>query len=100
MTTKEKKKKESSVPKVTAVFNDDLQGEIKLKWNHITGTHLYIIQICIYSNKLNWMQVDIITRSSYLISGLKSGKKYGFRVSAVSASGRGRWSEVIVVNAP
>jgi len=87
-------------PELFAVSEGDIEGEIDLQWDPVTDARFYIIQISIYSGNLNWVQFDIITKSSYTLSGLKSKKRYCFRVCAVNSGGNGPWSEIICKVAP
>jgi len=40
-----------------------------------------------------WMNLGIATSASKVIANLMSGKRYWFRVAAVSAGGQSGWSE-------
>ncbi|MDQ3022752.1 MAG: fibronectin type III domain-containing protein [Bacteroidota bacterium] len=87
-------------PKLFAASEGDMKGEIDLQWDPVTDARFYMIQLSVYSCNLNWVQFDIISRSSYTISGLRSGKRYCFRVCAVNKGGKGPWSEIICKIAP
>jgi len=87
-------------PKLFAASEGDLIGEIDLQWDPIAEARFYIIQVSVYSGNPDWVQFDIITKSSYTLSGLKSKKRYCFRVCAVNSNGKGPWSEIICKVAP
>ena len=89
-----------STPVVSAVSEVGSKGEIDIRWSRVRGASFYVVQLSSNSEKPRWIQVDIITRSPYTVSGLKSGKKYCFRVAAVNSTSRGDWSEIIIKNAP
>ncbi len=99
------------------VTDGESEDELNLSWSNITGAVYYIIQQK-YSpgdkykqvenrknivrtnstgkkNMDNWKVCDIINEPVYTLSGLKSGKKYSFRVAAVNAKKQGPWSRSI-----
>ncbi|MEO8211136.1 MAG: fibronectin type III domain-containing protein [bacterium] len=90
----------SRCPNLFAVSQGDMKGEIDLQWDPVAEARYYMVQVSVYSCNLNWVQFDIISRSSYTISGLRSGKKYCFRVCAVNKAGKGPWGEIISKIAP
>lgn len=89
-----------SYPKLFAASEGDMSGEIDLQWDPVAHAGFYIIQVSVYSDSLNWIQFDIISNSNYTLSGLKSKKRYCFRVCAVNTAGKGPWSEIICKIAP
>lgn len=96
-------KKKSAIPSplfLTATSGDS-EGEIDLVWEPVTEADIYIIQKSSGSLKpTNWRDEDIITKSSYTVSNLKTGHKYWFRVAAVGSETRGHWSSPVWKKAP
>jgi len=79
----------------------DMEGEVDLVWEPVEGSNSYVVQISRSKNKpANWIQEDVITKSSYTVSRLKSGSMYWFRIAAVSPAGQGIWSEPVNKKAP
>lgn len=70
------------------------EGEINLFWKAVLNARSYAIEA---SNDpaapASWTHVGIATSASKLIGNLTSGKRYWFRVAAVSAGGQSGWSE-------
>jgi len=98
---KEKEEIHLLAPNFIAATKGDLDGEVDITWEPVKGAYTYIIQKRNEKNRnAKWEQVDIIDRSSYTISKLKSGKKYRFRVAAVNSKGQGPWSETVNKTAP
>jgi hypothetical protein len=88
-------------PVFLTATSGDLNGEIDLVWEPVENTSSYIVQIC--RSKLkpsDWVQEDIITKSSYTASRLKSGYHYWFRVAAVSSKGQSLWSKPVCKRVP
>lgn len=91
-------KKKSAIPShlfLTAT-SGDRDGEIDLVWDPVSNARLYIIQKSSGSLRpANWKDEDIITKSCYTVSKLKSGHKYWFRVAAAGSGGQGPWSKPV-----
>lgn len=86
----------TGAPEQFSVTQGDNSGEVDLQWDPLPGANSYILQICLHNVKHDdWIKIDIITKSSYTVSGLKAGRKYYFRISAVNSSGEGPWSKII-----
>ncbi len=95
-----KNKMEKTLLKIAAA-SGEMNGEINLLWEPVSGARTYVIQKSLDSkNPLRWLQEDIITRSHCTVSKLKSGKKYWFRVAPVNSNGQGPWSEPVQKKAP
>ncbi len=77
----------------------DSPGEIDLGWDALMSARSYVVQYCVQSdNKKNaekWQHIDIVTESCCTVSGLKTGKTYGFRVAHISNTGQGKWCEPV-----
>lgn len=84
-----------------AAASGEMNGEINLLWEPVSGARTYIIQKRLESkNPSRWMQEDIISKSHCTVSRLRSGKKYWFRVAPVNSNGQGPWSEPVQKKAP
>src|SRR5512143_2791940 len=87
-----KNKMESPLLKIAAA-SGEMNGEINLLWEPVSGARTYIIQKSPDSkNPSRWMQEDIISKSHCTVSRLRSGRKYWFRVAPVNSIGQGPWS--------
>jgi len=88
-------------PKSLTVTSGDIEGEVNLIWEPVKNAHSYVIQKCKVSRKVfRWMNEDIVPKSCYTLSKLKSSQKYWFRVAAVGKHGQGPWSEPVQKKAP
>jgi hypothetical protein len=97
----EPKTKIPLTPVCLTATSGDLDGEIDLIWEPVEGANSYVIEINRSNNKPDgWIQEDVITKSSYTASRLKSGHKYWFRVSAAGSKGQSSWSEPVGKKAP
>lgn len=77
----------------------DSPGEIDLSWDASAEARSYVVQYCRYSftgmNKAKWQHVDIVSESYCTVSGLKTGKTYGFRIALISNNGQGNWCKPV-----
>lgn len=89
-----------SAPNFVAATKGDFSGEVDITWEPVESAYIYIIQKCYNTSNSKWEQVDIIDRSSYTVSKLKSGKECKFRVAAVNSIGQGPWSKEVIKSAP
>lgn len=82
------------VPQALSANAGEHEGEINLFWKAVANARSYAIEA---SNDpaapASWTHVGIATSASKLIANLTSGKRYWFRVAAVSAGGQSGWSE-------
>lgn len=79
----------------------DLDGEIDLAWEPVEDANSYVLQVSRSGNNRSaWVQEDVVSRSSYTISRLKSGKTYWFRVAAADSRGQSPWSKPVCKKAP
>ncbi len=68
-------------------------GEIELLWKPLKDASAYIVQVNLPGRPDHvWKHADIVSRTRYTAAGLKSGKKYSFRIAAVTATGQEGWS--------
>ena len=88
-------------PLLLTATSGDAGGEIDLTWEPVAGANNYLIQKCINLKKpVKWSYEDVVTKSSYTVSKLRSGRKYWFRVAAVCSKGQGVWSHPVQKKAP
>jgi len=78
-------------PEILFATKGDLKGEVNLQWEPVEKAKYYIIQAANGMNK--WKEIDITTKALYTAARLKSGKKYSFRVAAITSEGQCEWSE-------
>lgn len=45
---------------------------------------------------MTWQQIDIVSDPHYMIQGLKSGRNYSFRISAIYPAGQSGWSIPVI----
>jgi len=92
------------MPKVEglAATQGDTSGEIDLQWNPIKrGLKSYTVEMTEDATGLSgWSIAKVETRSKTAVTGLTSGKRYFFRVSAVGSAGPGSASDTTTKVAP
>jgi hypothetical protein len=99
--TKLSGKKINEMPMFLTATSGDTEGEIDLVWEPVPKAHTYIIQKCGDVNKpVKWVHEDIVTKSSYTVTKLKSKHIFWFRVASVGPEGQSSWSEPIKKKAP
>ena len=82
------------VPQALSANPGEHEGEINLFWKAVTNAKSYTIESSQDpATAASWTHVGIATSASKLIANLTSGKRYWFRVAAVSAGGQSGWSE-------
>jgi len=83
-----------TAPQSVSANAGEHEGEIDLFWKAVPNARSYTIDA---SNDPatagSWAHIGIATSASKLIANLTSGKRYWFRVAAVSAGGQSGWSE-------
>jgi hypothetical protein len=83
-----------SVPQALSASPGEHEGEISLFWKAVPNARSYTIEASQDPAAAgSWTHVGIATSASKLIVNLTSGKRYWFRVAAVSAGGQSGWSE-------
>ena len=83
-----------SVPQALSASAGEHEGEINLFWKAVTNAKSYTIESSQDpATGASWTHVGIATSASKLVANLTSGKRYWFRVAAVSAGGQSGWSE-------
>lgn len=84
---------------LTATAGDD-GGEIELSWDAVRGARSYLVERATDPQAGPWAMAGVAPRSSLVISGLESGRRYYFRVAAVTLNGQSPWSNHAVKVAP
>ena len=83
-----------SVPQAVGANAGEHEGEINLFWKAVPNARSYTIEFSDNpATAASWTHVGIATSASKVIANLTSGKRYWFRVAAVSAGGQSGWSE-------
>jgi hypothetical protein len=78
---------------LSATLSDE-KFDIDLQWDKVEGASSYAVEMTTDpSDESSWKIVKIPTKSSTTITGLTSGQRYHFRVSAVNANGQSAPSE-------
>ncbi len=86
---------EHKVKRLQAAAGDN-SGEVDLIWQPVKLANSYIVQVSFgIKNEKNWKYADIVSRSKYTVTGLKSGRKYNFRIAAITTGGQQCWSEPV-----
>lgn len=74
----------------------DNTGEIDLQWEPLKGSKYYVLDVCVKTNgSSKWKTVDMVSKSSYRVTGLKKSVTYLFRVAGVTSAGQSNWSSEI-----
>jgi len=82
------------VPQALSASPGEHEGEINLFWKAVPNARSYTVEASQDPAAAgSWTHVGIATSASKLIANLTSGKRYWFRVAAVSAGGQSGWSE-------
>ena len=84
--------KRQEAPKPIFITKGNFPGEVNLSWDAVSGATSYILQIS-RGRRGKWKHVDIITEPFYMLTGLRNGSHFFFRVAAVFRNGQGPWSE-------
>jgi len=83
-----------NVPQALSAAAGEHEGEVDLFWKPVANARSYVIECTLDpTTGTTWIHVGIATSGSKSIANLTSGKRYWFRVAAVSAGGQSGWSE-------
>jgi hypothetical protein len=83
-----------NVPQALSASTGEHEGEISLVWKAVQNARSYTIEASQDpATPASWTHAGIAASASKLITNLTSGKRYWFRVAAVSAGGQSGWSE-------
>ncbi|MBI5775705.1 MAG: fibronectin type III domain-containing protein [Verrucomicrobia bacterium] len=71
----------------------ELEGVVQLRWKRPVRRCTFLVQMTRDPAAADgWQQVAISLRQSCEVTGLESGMKYWFRVTATNTQGQGPWS--------
>ena len=85
-----------SAPTLMRVVSTESEGAVSLRWKRPVRRCTFLIQITTApAATRGWKQVAISIRQSRTVTGLKSGSKCWFRVSATNVHGQGPWSQPV-----
>lgn len=88
-------------PTAFEVWPGAAEGTMDLFWGRVHGAKSYLIECALAgSETLDWKMVATSTNTKVSVSGLTSGQKYLFRVSAVGTAGQSPWSAPIAKIVP
>lgn len=83
-------------PTLMRVISTESEGVVSLRWKRPVRRCTFIIQMTTAPTATRgWKQVATSIRQSCTVTGLKSGQKCWFRVSATNAHGQGPWSQPV-----
>jgi hypothetical protein len=83
-----------TVPQALSASAGEHEGEVNLSWKAVPNARSYTIESTQDpATATGWTHVGVATSASRVISNLTSGKRYWFRVAALSAGGQSGWSE-------
>lgn len=69
-------------------------GSIDLQWSKTDNATMFIVQISDNITDPNsWVQVDLCTKRRFVVTNLKSGQRYWFRVAGTNSAGTGGFSD-------
>ena len=80
-------------PQNLTATGGDLEGEVDLQWDPVTGRDAYIAESAA-SAPGPWTQFYVGNNSSCTANGLDPGQMFYFRVRAVGPLGPGPWSDI------
>jgi hypothetical protein len=83
-----------AAPQALSATAGEHEGVVDLFWKPVTNARSYTIEATLDPATPNsWTHAGIATSGSKSIANLTSGKRYWFRVAAISAGGQSGWSE-------
>lgn len=89
------------MPASSTITFGDADGELDASWNASERAASYIIEQSLQGPpNAQWAQVAVTTKSTQTITGLQSGVRYLFRVSAVGPEGQSGFSDPATRIAP
>ncbi|HWS88159.1 MAG TPA: fibronectin type III domain-containing protein [Pyrinomonadaceae bacterium] len=89
-----------AAPETLTATTGNHEGEIELSWDAVRSARSYVVERATDPEAGPWTQAGVAPRSSLIIEGLESGKRYYFRVAAVTLNGQSPWSNHAVKVAP
>ena len=83
-------------PSLMRIVSTESEGAVSLRWQRLVRRYAFTIQMTTApAATRGWKQVAIGIRQSCIVTGLKSGQKCWFRVTATNAHGQGPWSQPV-----
>ena len=83
-----------TVPQAVSATAGEHEGEIMLSWKPVPNARSYTIEFSLDpATTTSWAHLAIATSATKVLTNLKSGTRYWFRVAAVGAVGQSGWSE-------
>jgi hypothetical protein len=83
-------------PSLMRIVSTESEGAVSLRWQRPVRRCAFTIQMTTApAATRGWKQVAIGIRQSCIVTGLKSGQKCWFRVTATNAHGQGPWSQPV-----
>jgi hypothetical protein len=83
-------------PSLLRVISTDFEGRVRLRWKRPVRRCAFIIQTTTdRAARTGWKHATLCVKQTCDVSGLASGRKYWFRVSASNAHGQGPWSQPV-----
>ena len=90
-----------SVPQSVSAAAGEHDGEILLSWKPVVNAKSYLIESSTDpATATTWEHAGVATSATKVVSSLKSGTRFWFRVAAVGAGGQSGWSEQATKVAP
>jgi hypothetical protein len=91
---------EATAPETLTATTGNHEGEVELSWDAVRGARSYVVERTTDPQTAPWTHAGVSPRSSLIIEGLESGKRYYFRVAAITLNGQSPWSNHAVKVAP
>jgi hypothetical protein len=89
-----------AAPETLTATTGNHEGEIELTWDTVRGARSYVVERANDPQAGPWTQAGVSPRSSLILEGLDSGKRYYFRVAAITLNGQSPWSNHALKVAP
>ena len=75
----------------------NVKGEARLRWKRPVRRCWFLIECCTDIQAGDWKLLESATQQVHVVSGLKSGGEFWFRVCAENSHGQGPWSQPVAV---
>lgn len=89
-----------TAPETLTATTGNHEGEVELSWDTVRGARSYVVERSTDPQAASWTPSGVSPRSSLIVEGLDSGKRYYFRVAAITLNGQSPWSNHAVKVAP
>lgn len=85
-------------PQNVRALMSDFEGRVKLRWKRTVRRCWFDVEATTDpSATTGWKKLVMCFKQTCEVTGLESGKKYWFRISASNAHGQGPWSQAVSV---